>query len=288
MTDMDSSTAYFNGEFLALQDVRISPDDRGFLFADGVYEVVRSYGGRLFAAHLHLERLAGGLTALRIAGADIAGLGRASQELLQRNGMADHDALIYIQVTRGAAPRSHAFPTTATDPTVYARVMPFVPKGDPAQGVAVITVPDIRWSRCDIKAVALLPNCLANQRAREAGAQEAIFVRDGVSIEGTATNFFGVFGGVVRTAPLSNYILPGVTRRIVLDLCRENGIEVGEHPIFAEELSEADELFLAGTTVEVMPVVRVDGQTVGDGRPGPTAGRLLESFRSRTHAVTAV
>lgn len=288
MTGIDMSTAYFNGEFRSLDDVRISPEDRGFLFADGVYEVIRSYGGHLFAVGPHLERLAAGLTALRIAGADVAELGAVAQELLRRNGMADRDALIYIQVTRGAAPRTHAFPPSPTNPTVYARVMPFVAKGDPARGIAVITVPDTRWSRCDIKSVALLPNCLANQQARDAGAQEAIFVRDGVAIEGTATSFLGVYDGVIRTAPESNYILPGVTRRTVLDLSRNMGLQVDERPILLQELPDADELFLAGTTVEVMPIVRVDGRPVGTGQPGQTTVRVLDAFRSKTLSTTAV
>jgi D-alanine transaminase len=283
---MAITTAYFNGGFTPLDEVRISPDDRGFLFADGVYEVIRSYGGRLFAMQSHLDRMATGLRTLRITGVNVPDLAEVSTQLLLRNGLAERDALIYLQVTRGAAPRGHAFPSPGVAPTVYARVMPFVAKGDPATGIATITVPDMRWSRCDIKSVALLPNCLANQQARDAGAQEAILVRDGVAIEGTATSFFGVFNGTVRTAPESNYILPGVTRRVVLELCREHGIEATEQPIFVEELEGATELFLTGTTVEVMPIFRMDGRLVGDGHPGSIARRLLQAFRARTLAPT--
>ncbi len=148
--------------------------------------------------------------------------------------------------------------------------------------MTVVTTPDIRWARCDIKSVALLPNCLASQRAREAGAQEAIFVRDGVALEGAHTSFFGVIDGIVRTAPNSNYILPGITRDTVVALCRDLDLPLAEAPIFVEELTRADELFLAGTTMEVMPVVGVDGRPVDDGCPGPIARRLLEAFRART------
>jgi D-alanine transaminase len=281
---MSTGTAYFNGEFVPRDEVRISPDDRGFLFADGVYEVVRSYGGRLFCLDRHLARLTAGLAALRIDGVDSAALRGVCDELLRRNALGDGDALVYVQVTRGAAPRAHAFPTPPVRPTVYAAVTAFRPKGDPAHGLRVITVPDVRWARCDIKSVALLPNCLAQQRARDAGAQEAIFIRDGVAIEGASSNFFGVFEGVVHTAPASNYILPGVTRSVVLELCREHGLEACEGPVYESELSRAEELFLAGTTIEVMPVVSVDGRPVGSGRPGPVARRLLELFRARTLA----
>jgi len=277
-----SPTVYFNGAFVAKDDVRISPDDRGFLFADGVYEVVRSYGGRLFQLEPHLARLTNGLRALEIGGIDVPALGGVFRELLARNDLATRDATVYLQITRGAAPRTHAFPDPAPPPTVYAEARSFTPRGDPATGVGVITVPDTRWARCDIKTVGLLPNCLANQRARAAGAIEAVFVRDGVAIEATASSFFGVFRGEVRTAPASNYILPSVSRAVVLRLCREHAIPHAETPIFAQELDRADELFLAGTTLEVMPVVRTDDRPVGDGRPGPVTRRLHELFRDET------
>ncbi len=284
MTDI----AYFNGSFLPRADVRISPDDRGFLFADGVYEVIRSYGGRLFALEPHLRRLADGLAALGITGVEAHAVGGIARELLVRNGRTADDALVYVQITRGAAPRSHAFPDPPPRPTAYASVTPFKPKADPARGVSVITVPDLRWTRCDIKAVALLPNCLAAQRAREAGALEAVFVRDGVAIEGTATSFFAVLAGEVRTAPRSNYILPSVTRAMTLELCAEHGIPHSETPIRLDDLAAADELFLASTTVEVMPIVQVDGRPIGGGVPGPVAARLLHLFRERTLAPVAL
>ena len=284
MLDHAIPTVFFNGEYLPKPSVHLSPDDRGFLFGDGVYEVVRSYGGRFFALAEHLERLHRGLCELRIRGVDAAEFGDIARELLDRNGMATDDALVYIQVTRGAAPRRHAFPPEQTSPTTYATAMPFQPKGDPAVGVKVITLADTRWTRCDIKSVNLLPNCLANQRAQEAGAVEAVFVRDGAVLEATASSFLGVFDGTIRTAPKRNYILPSITRDVVLDLCREAGIPVLEMPILEHELIAAEELFLAGTTLEVMPVVEVDGRPVGDGRPGPMHRRLYDLFRQRVNS----
>ncbi len=161
--------------------------------------------------------------------------------------------------------------------------MPFQPKGDPAEGVKVITLADTRWARCDIKSVNILPNCLANQRAQEAGAVEAIFIRDGVALEATASSFLGVFDGKIRTAPKSNYILASITRDVVLGLCREAGIEVFEMPILEHELMAAEELLLAGTTLEVMSIVEVNGRPVGDGRPGPIHRRLYDLFRRRVN-----
>lgn len=277
-----TSTVFFNDTFVAKDAVRISPDDRGFLFADGVYEVVRAYGGRFFRLEPHLARLEQGLCALAIAGAPVKELPGVFRALLEQNGLGSADASVYLQVTRGAAPRTHSFPEPPVPPTLYAEAKPFTPKGDPALGAAVITLPDIRWARCDIKTVGLTANCLANQKARAAGALEAVFVRDGVAIEATASSFFAVVDGEVRTAPKSNYILPSISRQVVLDLCREAGIAHRETPVFVDDLARASELFLAGTTLEVMPVVRVDGALVGDGKPGPLSRRLGELFRRET------
>jgi D-alanine transaminase len=275
-----SPVVYFNGSFIPKAEVRISPDDRGFLFADGVYEVARAYAGRLFELEAHLQRLANGIAALEIGGVDAHVFGAVFARLLALNGFEAADATVYLQVTRGAAPRTHWFPTTPVPPTVYAEARPFAPRADPAAGIAVITVPDVRWARCDIKSVALLPNCLANQRARTAGALEAVFVRDGVALEGTSSSFFAVVDGEVRTAPASNYILPSISRAVVLRLCAGAGLRHRETPVFVEDLPRAAELFMAGTTLEVMPVVRVDGRPVGTGAPGPVATRLSGMFRA--------
>ncbi len=272
---------YFNGRYLSKDDVRISPDDRGFLFADGIYEVTRAYGGRLFRVDDHIRRLDRSLRILRIDPAPAAALPEIAERLLQANDLPD--ALVYVQVTRGAAPRNHAFPNPATEPTVYAAVSPAVSNAPMQQdGTRVILVPDLRWGRCDVKSVALLPNVLANQRAHDAGAYEALFVRDGALTEGTHTNVCAVFDGELRTYPSTNYILPGVTRTVVLELCAAQGIPYRLEPFYEHELRRADELMILGTSTEVTPVVQVDDWRVGDGTPGPVTRRLQHAFREAT------
>ena len=275
---------YLSGEYVPQAEARISVDDRGFLFADGVYEVARVYRGRGFRMADHLQRMKRGLAALGIEFTGVDDLAAVAERLLTENGLAAGEATVYIQVTRGAAPRAHAFPAPAPAPTVYVATRPFT--GYPAEyasnGVSTITVPDTRWSRCDIKSVALLPNVLANQQAKEAGAFEALFVRDGVVIEGSLSNLLGVVDGAVVTYPVCNYILPGITRAVTLDLARDLGIPVEEAPIRLEQLDRVDELFLSGTTTEVMPITRVDGRPIGNGRPGPITRRLQDAFGELT------
>lgn len=270
---------HLNGQFLPKEQARISPDDRGFLFADGAYEVVRAYRGHLFRAREHWERFDASLLALRIArpaGLDYSAL---CTELLQRNQLAESEATVYLQISRGAAPRKHAFPAEVA-PTVYGFAAPFAnPVEKWAGGVKVITVPDQRWARCDIKSISLLPNVLANQLAQEAGAHEAVLVRDGFALEGSLSNFAVVMDGVVRTAPRSNYILPGVTRLVALGLCAAMGIPVKEFPVAESELRCVQEAMLFGTTNEVMPVVQINDRTLGDGQPGPITRRLQQAFR---------
>jgi len=276
-------TVYLNGDFVPKEEARLSPDDRGFLFADGVYEVIRIYDGTLFALRPHLDRLARSLRELRINGIDVQKLGDVARRLVQDNHLEQGDAIVYFQVTRGAAPRRHAFPEAGTPPTIYATAYPITPPTVHwEQGAKVILMPDIRWTRCDIKSIALTPNVLANQRAKENGAVEAVFVRDGAVTEGSHANFGAVFNGRLVTYPKSPYILPGITRDMVLGLCRERGIPVEEFPVFEKDLKHADELMLLGTTTEVMPVVQVDHWTVGDGTPGPVTRTLQYAF----HAVT--
>jgi D-alanine transaminase len=272
--------AYFNGRYLGRDEVRISPDDRGFLFADGLYEVIRSYRGRLFRVAEHLDRLNYGAAHLRLPITSFGYLAEVAGELVRRNQLNDVDALVYFQVTRGAAQRGHAFPESQPELTVYGAVSRF----DPAltwqgrqDGVAVITVPDQRWARCDLKTVGLTANVLACQLAKEAGAVEAILVRDGVLIEGTHSNFMAVIDDTLVTAPASNYILSGITRMTVLELCTEHGIAVDLRPVLFSAAGRATEMMLVGTTVEVTPIIRMDGRTIGSGRPGPVA-RLLQGL----------
>jgi D-alanine transaminase len=271
---------YFNGDFIPKEDVRISPDDRGFLLADGVYEVLRAYGGKMFRAGSHARRLARSLRELRMSGPDEEDFIRIASELLRCNHLDRGDAKIYVQVTRGTAPRRHSFPDEATSPTVYAEASPFRSAREKWDlGVKIIVVPDIRWARCDIKSVALLPNVLASQRAKESGAEEAVFVREGAVTEGAHTSFCAVFDRELVTHPLSNLILAGVTRRAVLELCQGLGVPFKESPIPESELRQASELMILGTTTEIMPVVQVDDWCVGDGRPGPVTRRLQQAFR---------
>ena len=270
---------YFNGEFRPKEEVRISPDDRGFLFADGAYEVIRSYDGKLFRLEAHLLRLENSLGALCIIAPNISELQEAAVQLVERNDLSRGDAALYIQVTRGVAPRKHAFPPANTPPTIYMSARPFHALHEEAEhGVRAILVPDIRWSRCDIKSVALLPNVLASQQAKEGGAYEAVFVREGIVTEGSHTNFAAVFDGQLVTHPQTNHILPGITREVVLALCQELDLPYRESPIAETELGEADELMLLGTTTEVMPIVQVDDWQVGTGQPGPVTRTLQQAF----------
>jgi D-alanine transaminase len=275
-------TVYLNGKFVDRGDAVVSVDDRGFVFGDGVYEVTRSRDGVLLEVDRHVRRLERSLAGLDLVYSP-SELPAISLRLLRDNGLARGEATVYWQVTRGAAsPRTHQFPPAGTPVTVLASASIFTPLHDKrAAGVGTILLADQRWARCDLKTVNLLPNVLAKQKAVAAGVHEAILMRDGVIMEGAATNFFGVIDGVVRTHPRSNYILPGITREVVLELAHELGLAVREEPMFVDDIPRLSESFLTGTTNDVMPVVAIDGQSVGDGRPGPIAGRLYSALIAR-------
>lgn len=269
---------YLNGRFLPREEAKISPEDRGFLFADAIYEVVRYGSGHPYRLAEHLARMRDGLTALRLP-VEPSFFPEAADRLVAENDLEESDALVYAQVSRGAAPRYHAFPPEGTAPTVFA----FARKTDPPpppEGGRAILLPDERWGRCDIKTVMLLPNVLASQRAREAGAMEAILVRDGIAWEGTKANLFTVSMGVVRTAPRGPRILPGVTRAAALEAAAKLGYPVEERPVGVDELFSADEVFLASTTLWTYALVEVDGRPVGGGRPGPVAARIREVLQA--------
>lgn len=279
---------YFDGRYMMKNEVLVSPDDRGFLLGDGIYEVAAAYDGKFVALDRHMDRLRSSLREARIDESVADPLESVFTGLLERNGFAESGrTMVYLQVTRGAAPRTHAFPKTPVRPTVYAYAAPFPDMGDFSVGVGAIVRPDLRWSRCDIKSISLMANVLENQRAKESGAFEAILVRNGVVLEGTHTSIFGVIGGEVRTAPLSNLILPGVTRAIVIDLCRDNDIPIREEPMSEDELRSAEELFLTGTTTEVVGIISVDGKPVGAGKPGPVTVRL-ENLYMNAIRVSAI
>ena len=283
------STVYLNGAYLPKERAAISVDDRGFLLADGLYEVTPAYRGRLFRFEQHMERLARGLAVLRID-YNMTGFVEVHRRLLAENRLEEQEiAVVYVQITRGAAPRTHHFPPEGTLPTVYASAKAYH-RPDAArweQGYSAVTVPDRRWARVDLKAIGLLPNVLAQQAAVDAGATDALLVKDGVAIEGSHNNVFGVFDGVVTTHPATHEILHGIGRGFVIELARDIGIQVVERAIPVEEMRQADEIFFTGTTTEVRPTVRLDGQPVGDGTVGPVARALYQAFQAGVVAEVA-
>lgn len=278
------SIVYLNGRYLDRSAALVSVDDRGFLFGDAVYEVTRARDGVLFEWERHLRRLERGLDGLGIvAGAQVRdGLADISERLLHDNALESGDATVYLQITRGVAQRTHYFPPAGTPPTVFlsaARLA--VPDELRTRGATAIAIPDLRWGRCDLKTVNLLPNVLAKQQAVAAGAFEAILVRDGVVTEGASSNVLAVKDGVLRTHPLGPHILAGITREVVFELAQELNVPVAETPIAAAELAGVSELLISATTADVMPIVRLDGRPVGDGRPGPVGRALYAALRAR-------
>jgi D-alanine transaminase len=264
---------------MPLSEARIPALDRGFLFGDAVYEVLRVYNGRPWLADEHFARLGRSSDNIRIHGVDLVRLRQRMRETIAAGPFVE--AIVYIQITRGAAPRSHAFPASVK-PLEFLYVLEF---HDPyvqarQSGAAVITVPDMRWGRCDIKSTNLLANVLALQAAREAGCTEALLCSDdGIVSEGTHTSFFGVLNGKLLTAPNSPHILPGITRGLILRLAKRAGIDLQEHELRRPDLARVSELFLTGTTSEVLPVVRADGQPIAGGKPGPITRRLQVAYR---------
>ncbi len=282
---MTEPTALINGKWLPLSQATVSVLDRGFLFADGVYEVVPAYAGRCFQLVEHLQRLARSLKELRIQDPHsqsewIALVERLIEE--NRGLAADGNVLVYLQVTRGAAAkRAHPFPEN-TPPTVFGMCQPLPIPAEAARrdGVAAISLPDIRWHRCDIKSLALLPNVLATQSARDADCNEAILHRDGRVTEGASSNVFAVFGDRILTPPLGPDILPGVTRLLVA-LLEKTANPVVEETFTLDRLRDADEIWLTSATREVMPVTRLDGRAVGSGKPGPKWKEAYSLFQSQ-------
>jgi len=275
-----SSTVYLDGRFVPKSEAVVSVEDRGFLLGDGVYEVVPFYGGVPFYLDRHVERLRYSLDAVRID-FDTSGVADIARRLIVENGLETADrSIVYLQVTRGVAPRTHWFPEQPVAPTVFGSAKAWTRPAEAVwnRGFTAITVPDRRWTRVDIKTINLLPNVLAFQAAKDAKADDAILVRDGVAIEGAHQNFWAVIGGTVVTHAATNLILAGITRGVVLELARSLELPVAERPIQVEELAVAEELFFTGATGEVRPCVQVDGRTVGSGRAGPITRALSTAF----------
>jgi D-alanine transaminase len=267
---------YLNGEFLPLHQAKVSVLDRGFLFGDGVYEVIPVYGGKPFRLAEHLERLDNSLAGIRMGQPlTVEAWGDVFARLIQ--GMEDQQ--IYLQITRGVGPkRDHAFPKGVA-PTVFAMCTPIAPI--PATGVKAITVPDIRWQWCHIKAVTLLANVLQRQQAVEGGCAEAILIRDGFALEGAASNLFAVLDGVLLTPPKGNDILPGITRDLVVEIAQDNHIPLEQRKILEDELHHAEEVWLTSSTREVLPVIELDGKTVGQGQPGTLWVKMNALYQER-------
>jgi D-alanine transaminase len=281
--------AYLNGQFLPRAAAAVPVEDRGFVFGDGVYEVWRVVGGRLFETQRHLARLSSGLSELRIPAPDLVDPDRLTaiaDRLLTDDALLDGEATFYVEITRGVAPRTHQFPSGKIAPTVFAMANRFKPPEELRRsGANCITMPDVRWLRCDIKTIQLLPNVLGKQAAVEAGALDVLFVRDGVITETSHANVLAVIDGVIRTHPTNHLILPGVTRAVVLEIARDLRLQVDETPFLPADLTRASEVFLAGTTTDVMPIVRVDDVVIGDGKPGPVATTLFRELRQRLDAL---
>jgi len=259
---------FLNGEFIAADQAKVSVFDRGFLLGDGVYEVIPVYAGRCFRLEGHLLRLQNSLDGVRMTN-PLSDLEWQSmiEALVERNGGGDQS--VYLQVTRGVAPRDHIFPENVT-PTAFAMSNPLnpVPEDYKLKGIAAITTPDIRWQNCHIKAITLLPNSLLKQQAQDAGAQEALLIRDGFLTEGSASNAYAVIDGKIYTAPKDKKVLPGITRDLVLELAAKANMPVVEQAVSEQQLRDADEIWVSSSTKEVLPVTTLDGAAVNSGMPG--------------------
>jgi len=271
---------YVDGKWVEPGEAVIQPEDRGYNFGDGIYEVVRIYQGRLYEWDGHIERLYRSAREIKMDLPWTEGeLTAIAQELLVKNGInQEDDAILYLQVTRGTSPRQHDIPA-GTKPVLMAFARKKErPYKEMEAGIRARIVEDIRWLRCDIKTLNLLGAVLVKQEAKDAGAQDCILHRQGIVTECSAANFFAVKNGQLYTHPANHLILHGLTRRTVIDLARQAGITVNEEPFTTDFVKTADELFLTGTTSEVMPIIQVDGQAVGNGQPGPVVRKLQELF----------
>ena len=283
------SIVYLNGNFLPADEAKISVLDRGFLLGDGVYEVIPAYSGSLFRLEEHLQRLQKSLDAIHLDNPMSHQQWTDALNMLVEKNYAK-DLSVYLQVTRGIAVRDHAFPEKV-QPTIYAMANPISPL-DPKyyqQGVAAITLEDLRWKRCDIKSISLLANVLLRQQAVERGVAEAILVRDGFVTEGAASNVFVVHNNTIMTAPKGQYILPGITRDLILELADQHGFAYQEKAFSEQLLREAEEVWITSSTKEILPVTQLDGVLVGSGKPGLVWHKMCEiyaAYKSSLHAAS--
>ena len=285
--------AYVNGEIMPIEKAVVPIEDRGYQFGDGVYEFVASYEGRLFMLEEHLDRLERSMRELAFDPISRSEIKAAICDLSMRSGYLRSGYLragVYIQITRGVAPRNHAI-TQNMPPQIIMTIRPIkeIPVDVRKNGATAITTEDTRWSRCDIKTVQLLANSLAKQKALDSGCDDAILLSDqGIVREGTSSNLFIVCSGKLSTHPLTDNILPGITRMVVLNLCKSAVLDVEESFFETDALYGADEVFLTGTVTEVLPVVCIDGRPVGDGKVGPITRRLYDLLRKEALAGGSV
>jgi len=274
---MHNKTVYLNGQYLPLADAKVSVMDRGFLFGDGIYEVIPSYSGSLFHFQEHMERLENSLSSIRLANPH----NRAQWlEILTPLLDSSLDQYIYLQITRGIdSKRDHTFPENVT-PTVFAMCSNIVPLANLDSGVKAISVDDSRWELCNVKATTLLANILLRQQAVEKGCAEAILVKDGYVTEGAASNIFAVIDGILITPPQGSEILPGITRNVILEIARENNIPYSEDIVSLDALKTASEIWLTSSTREIVPVVQLDNETIANGKPGPIWRIMNQLFQA--------
>jgi D-alanine transaminase len=280
-----AQTVYLNGKFLPIEEAAVPVLDRGFIFGDGVYEMIPVYSRHAFRLQEHIRRLEQSLAALRIENPHSAHEWEALLlALIEKN--AGEDQSLYLQVTRGPAPRDHAFPPTSV-PTVFMMSNPLIvsTREQYEHGIAAISTRDIRWDRCDIKAISLLPNVLMRQMAVDAGAVETVMFRDGILTEGAASNILAVEAGVILAPPKDRHMLPGITYDLILELAEANAIPV-EIGYFEEaRIRAADELWITSSTKEVLAIVTLDGQPIGNGQPGPMFRRMYQLYQDYKNQV---
>ena len=283
---MSSELVWFNGEIMPMADARVGVEDRGYQFADGVYEVVRLYNGKPFTLREHLDRLQRSAEGIKLA----LPMSRSAMEqglanLVAKSGV--RDGMIYLQATRGVAPRNHVFPATPTGAVVaYCRDLPPVPNPGEGEGAKLLAVPDDRWKRCWIKSIALLANVLAKNEAASQGYDEAAFVENGVVTECSTANLFAVINGKLVTHPVGSRVLPGITRAVLFQCAAEVGVEVDERPLREDEAIRAQELFITSTTREISWVARWNDKYIGQGRCGPVTIKLHRALQQRVRQET--
>ncbi len=283
---------YVGGKWVEEGEVAVHPEDRGYNFGDGIYEVVRIYKGKMYQWDAHLTRLFRSAREIKMdlpwSAEELSSL---AHQLMEKNNITENDdATLYLQVSRGVSPRVHDIPAAGSiEPVIMAFVRPKArPVADMKKGQTAQLVEDIRWLRCDIKTLNLLGAVLVKQYAKDAGAQDSILHRNGIVTECSSANLFAVKNGALYTHPADHLILHGITRQVVIDLARENGIAVNEEAFTTDFLKEADEVFLTSTTAEIMPLISVDGQPVGKGTVGPVSLKLQDLFEQHINASVLV